>query len=113
MNTMNTTGSVNLHKLTPISAADSNTIICRGDKPGSIQEGPKVTLTRHQSGFDVHLRIDIELGQTTMRVHDAPFTDAEKTAFLALYDEAALAEDRRRETIRRDALHILRELEVF
>jgi hypothetical protein len=110
---MNTTTNINLHKLTPVSASDSNTIVCRADKRGSVRQGPKITLIRHRCGFDVHLRIEIELGQTTICAHDAPFTQAEKTAFLALYDEAALAEDRRRETIRRDALHILRELGVF
>lgn len=103
---------IQLHKLTPISAVDSNTIICRASKPGST-EGPRVTLTRRQSGFDIHLCVVIELGQTEIRVHDAPFTAPEETAWLALYDEAALAEDRRRETIRRDAIHILRDLGLF
>ena len=104
---------VNISKLTPVSACDSNTIVCRATKPGSIMTGPTVTLRRRQCGFDINLQVIIQLGEIELCVHDAPFTREERDQWLALYDSAALAEDRRRGTMRTDAVHILRDLGVF
>lgn len=105
---------VKIDQLTPVSASDSNKIICTTAKPGSIQMGARVILSRAQCGFDVNLRVEMQASDgSTMRLHDAPFTQSEKAMWLQLYDAAAMAEDRRREAARAEAVNQLRELGVF